>query len=121
LEGQRLWIRLSEEQTAIFDMDMAFARTISPLSPGKWEKDETIPPKTFGPKLRELGFGGFLRVPRTSAGSGIEPRPGPTLVFEALSMGPARRSRRSYRSHNKCAPKICWTALPVMTQGADHA
>ncbi len=93
---------LTEEQTAIYDMALAFGQeNIAPYA-RKWESDGTIP-KTLWPELAALGFGG-LYVDEEQGGSGLS-RLDATLVFEALSHSCA--SVAAFLSiHNMCARMI---------------
>ena len=93
---------LSEEQSAIFDMALAFGQdNIAPFALD-WEKAGTIP-KTLWPKVAELGLGGIY-VDDAMGGSGLS-RLDATLVFEALAM--ACPSVGSFLSiHNMCAGMI---------------
>jgi hypothetical protein len=93
---------LTEEQTAISDMALAFGQEhIAPFA-RQWESDGTIP-KDLWPKLAELGFGG-LYVSEDSGGAGLS-RLDATLVFEALSYSCA--SVAAFLSiHNMCARMI---------------
>ncbi|WP_322889268.1 MULTISPECIES: acyl-CoA dehydrogenase family protein [unclassified Yoonia] len=93
---------LTEEQSAIFDMALAFGQEhIAPFARA-WESDGTIP-KDLWPKLAELGFGG-LYVSEDSGGAGLS-RLDATLVFEALSYSCA--SVAAFLSiHNMCARMI---------------
>jgi alkylation response protein AidB-like acyl-CoA dehydrogenase len=93
---------LTEEQSAIFDMALAFGQEhIAPFARA-WESDGTIP-KDLWPKLADLGFGG-LYVSEDSGGAGLT-RLDATLVFEALSYSCA--SVAAFLSiHNMCARMI---------------
>ncbi|MBQ2262244.1 MAG: acyl-CoA dehydrogenase family protein [Loktanella sp.] len=93
---------LSEEQTAIYDMALAFGQDhIAPFA-RDWEAQGTIP-KELWPKLAELGFGG-LYVSEDNGGAGLS-RLDATLVFEALSYSCA--SVAAFLSiHNMCAKMI---------------
>ncbi|MDA1155386.1 MAG: acyl-CoA dehydrogenase family protein [Proteobacteria bacterium] len=93
---------LTEEQSAIFDMALAFGREhIAPFA-RDWDAAGTIP-KDLWPKLAELGFGG-LYVSEDSGGAGLS-RLDATLVFEALSYSCA--SVAAFLSiHNMCARMI---------------
>ena len=93
---------LSPEQSAIFDMALAFGQDhIAPYARA-WEANETIP-KELWPKLAELGFGG-LYVSEARGGSGLS-RLDATLVFEALSH--ACPSVAAFLSiHNMCTKMI---------------
>jgi alkylation response protein AidB-like acyl-CoA dehydrogenase len=93
---------LTEEQSAIFDMALAFGQEhIAPFARA-WESDGTIP-KDLWPKLAELGFGG-LYVSEDSGGAGLS-RLDATLVFEALSYSCG--SVAAFLSiHNMCARMI---------------
>ena len=93
---------LSEEQTAIYDMALAFgAEHIAPNA-RQWETDGTIP-KELWTSIAELGFGS-LYVSEESGGSGLT-RLDATLVFEALSASCA--SVAAFLSiHNMCARMI---------------
>ncbi|WP_322893764.1 MULTISPECIES: acyl-CoA dehydrogenase family protein [unclassified Yoonia] len=93
---------LSEEQSAIFDMALAFGQEhIAPFA-REWEGQGTIP-KELWPKLAALGFGG-LYVSDENGGAGLS-RLDATLVFEALSYSCA--SVAAFLSiHNMCAKMI---------------
>ncbi len=93
---------LTDEQSAIFDMALAFGQEhIAPFA-RDWEAEGTIP-KDLWPKLAELGFGG-LYVSEDSGGAGLT-RLDATLVFEALSYSCA--SVAAFLSiHNMCARMI---------------
>jgi hypothetical protein len=93
---------LTEEQSAIFDMALAFGQEhIAPFA-RDWDSDGTIP-KALWPKLADLGFGG-LYVSEDSGGAGLS-RLDATLVFEALSYSCA--SVAAFLSiHNMCARMI---------------
>ncbi|WP_341365820.1 acyl-CoA dehydrogenase family protein [Yoonia sp. BS5-3] len=93
---------LTEEQTAIYDMALAFGQdNIAPYA-RQWEDNGTIP-KTLWPELAALGFGG-LYVDEARGGSGLS-RLDATLVFEALSHSCA--SVAAFLSiHNMCARMI---------------
>jgi alkylation response protein AidB-like acyl-CoA dehydrogenase len=93
---------LTEEQSAIFDMALAFGQEhIAPFA-RDWDAAGTIP-KDLWPKLAELGFGG-LYVSEDSGGAGLS-RLDATLVFEALSYSCA--SVAAFLSiHNMCARMI---------------
>ena len=93
---------LSEEQSAIYDMALAFGQEhISPHARA-WEAEGTIP-RTLWPQLAQLGFGG-LYVSEDHGGSGLS-RLDATLVFEALSQSCA--SVAAFLSiHNMCARMI---------------
>jgi alkylation response protein AidB-like acyl-CoA dehydrogenase len=93
---------LTEEQSAIFDMALAFGEEhIAPFA-RDWDAAGTIP-KDLWPKLAELGFGG-LYVSEDSGGAGLS-RLDATLVFEALSYSCA--SVAAFLSiHNMCARMI---------------
>ena len=93
---------LTEEQTAIYDMAMAFgAEHIAPHA-REWEAAGTIP-RDLWPKLAELGFAG-LYVDEANGGTGLT-RLDATLVFEALSHSCA--SVAAFLSiHNMCARMI---------------
>ncbi|UWQ93075.1 acyl-CoA dehydrogenase family protein [Aliisedimentitalea scapharcae] len=92
----------TEEQTAIFDMALAFGQeNIAPFAQ-QWESEGTIP-KELWPRVGELGFGG-LYVSEEYGGSGLS-RLDATLVFEALAMScPAVGSFLSI--HNMCGGMI---------------
>jgi len=93
---------LSEEQTAIFDMALAFGREQIAPNARAWEHAGTIP-RDLWPRLAELGFGG-LYVSEEAGGSGLS-RLDATLVFEALSH--ACPSVAAFLSiHNMCARMI---------------
>ncbi|MBR2575586.1 MAG: acyl-CoA dehydrogenase family protein [Loktanella sp.] len=93
---------LTEEQSAIFDMALAFGQEhIAPFA-RDWDAAGTIP-KNLWPKLADLGFGG-LYVSEDSGGAGLS-RLDATLVFEALSYSCA--SVAAFLSiHNMCARMI---------------
>ena len=93
---------LTEEQSAIFDMALAFGEEhIAPFA-RDWDAAGTIP-KDLWPKLAELGFGG-LYVSEDSGGAGLS-RLDATLVFEELSYSCA--SVAAFLSiHNMCARMI---------------
>ncbi|MCB1359649.1 MAG: acyl-CoA dehydrogenase family protein [Rhodobacter sp.] len=93
---------LTEEQTAIYDMALAFGQEhIAPFA-RQWEAEGTIP-RDLWPKLAELGFGG-LYVSEENNGTGLT-RLDATLVFEALSQ--ACPSVASFLSiHNMCAAML---------------
>ncbi|MEM9392424.1 MAG: acyl-CoA dehydrogenase family protein [Pseudomonadota bacterium] len=93
---------LTEEQSAIEDMAVAFgADHIAPHALA-WEKSGTIP-KELWSELAQLGFGG-LYVSEASGGSGLS-RLEATLVFEALSR--ACPSVAAFLSiHNMCAAML---------------
>lgn len=93
---------LTEEQSAIFDMALAFGQEhIAPFA-RDWDAAGTIP-KDLWPKLAGLGFGG-LYVSEDSGGAGLS-RLDATLVFEALSYSCA--SVAAFLSiHNMCARMI---------------
>lgn len=93
---------LTEEQSAIFDMALAFGQEhIAPFA-RDWDAAGTIP-KDLWPKLADLGFGG-LCVSEDSGGAGLS-RLDATLVFEALSYSCA--SVAAFLSiHNMCARMI---------------
>ncbi|MGB1035198.1 MAG: acyl-CoA dehydrogenase family protein, partial [Primorskyibacter sp.] len=93
---------LSEEQSAIYDMALAFGQAeIAPFA-REWEQLGTIP-KDLWPKVGELGFGG-LYVSEAAGGSGLG-RLDATLVFEALSQ--ACPSVAAFLSiHNMCVRMI---------------
>lgn len=93
---------LTEEQSAIEDMAVAFgADHIAPHALA-WEKQGTIP-KELWSQLAELGFGG-LYVSEDAGGSGLS-RLDATLVFEALSR--ACPSVAAFLSiHNMCAAML---------------
>ena len=93
---------LTEEQTAIYDMALAFGQDHIAPHARQWEADGTIP-KTLWPELAALGFGG-LYVHEDRGGSGLS-RLDATLVFEALSHACA--SVAAFLSiHNMCARMI---------------
>ena len=75
---------LTEEQNAIRDMALEFAKTkLAPFA-GKWDETKTLPVET----LREaagLGLAG-ITVPESSGGSGLG-RLDATIIFEALATG----------------------------------
>ncbi len=101
---------LSEEQTAIHDMALAFGQEHIAPHARQWERDGTIP-KDLWPKLAELGFGA-LYVAEDSGGSGLG-RLDATLVFEALSR--ACPSVAAFLSiHNMCAKMIDSFAAPEL-------
>lgn len=93
---------LSEEQTAIFDMALAFGEEkIAPFA-RDWEREGTIP-KQLWRDIAELGFGG-LYVSEDAGGAGLS-RLDATLVFEALSQSCA--SVAAFLTiHNMCARMI---------------
>ncbi|MEM7463430.1 MAG: acyl-CoA dehydrogenase family protein [Pseudomonadota bacterium] len=93
---------VTEEQSAIFDMALAFGQEhIAPFAL-EWEQAGTIP-KSLWAKVAELGLGGIYVSPE-SGGSGLS-RLDATLVFEALSMScPAVASMLSI--HNMCGGMI---------------
>ena len=93
---------LSEEQTAIYDMALAFGlENIAPHA-AEWEKQGTIP-KELWPELGALGLGGIY-VSEDSGGSGLT-RLDATLIFEALSQScPSVASFLSI--HNMCAKML---------------
>ena len=93
---------LTEEQSAIFDMALAFGQEhIAPFA-RDWDAAGTIP-KDLWPKLAGLGFGG-LYLSEDSGGAGLS-RLDATLVFEALSYSCA--SVAAFLSiHNMCARMI---------------
>ena len=93
---------LTEEQTAIFDMALAFGQeNIAPYA-AEWERQGTIP-KELWPELGALGLGGVY-VSEDSGGSGLS-RLDATLIFEALSH--ACPSVASFLSiHNMCAKML---------------
>ncbi|WP_108814939.1 acyl-CoA dehydrogenase family protein [Loktanella sp. Alg231-35] len=93
---------LTEEQTAIFDMALAFGQEhIAPYA-RTWEAEGEIP-KSLWPELAALGFGG-LYVSPDNGGSGLS-RLDATLVFEALAQSCA--SVAAFLSiHNMCAKMI---------------
>lgn len=92
----------SDEQSAIYDMALAFGQEhIAPFA-RDWDAAGTIP-KDLWPKLAALGFGG-LYVREQSGGAGLS-RLDATLVFEALSYSCA--SVAAFLSiHNMCARMI---------------
>ncbi len=93
---------LSPEQTAIFDMALAFGQDHIAPHARTWETDGTIP-RALWPQLAELGFGG-LYVSEDHGGAGLS-RLDATLVFEALSQSCA--SVAAFLSiHNMCARMI---------------
>ncbi len=93
---------LSEEQSAIYDMALAFGQEHIAPHARAWEAEGTIP-RTLWPQLAELGFGG-LYVSEDHGGSGLS-RLDATLVFEALSQSCA--SVAAFLSiHNMCARMI---------------
>lgn len=93
---------LTEEQTAIYDMALAFGQeNIAPFA-ADWEKQGTIP-KELWPELGALGLGGIY-VSEESGGSGLS-RLDATLIFEALSQScPSVASFLSI--HNMCAKML---------------
>jgi alkylation response protein AidB-like acyl-CoA dehydrogenase len=93
---------LTEEQTAIYDMALAFGlENIAPHA-AEWEKAGTIP-KELWPELGALGLGGIY-VSEGSGGSGLT-RLDATLIFEALSQScPSVASFLSI--HNMCAKML---------------
>lgn len=93
---------VSEEQTSIWDMSLAFGQdNIAPFA-RQWEGEGLIP-KTLWPKVAELGLGGIY-VSEDSGGSGLS-RLDATLVFEALAM--ACPSVSAFLSiHNMCGGMI---------------
>jgi alkylation response protein AidB-like acyl-CoA dehydrogenase len=93
---------LTEEQTAIYDMALAFGlENIAPHA-AEWEKAGTIP-KELWPELGALGLGGIY-VSEESGGSGLT-RLDATLIFEALSQScPSVASFLSI--HNMCAKML---------------
>ncbi len=92
----------TEEQSAIFDMALAFGQEHIAPHARTWEAEGTIP-KTLWPELAALGFGG-LYVSEDSGGTGLS-RLDATLVFEALSQSCA--SVAAFLSiHNMCARMI---------------
>jgi len=93
---------LSEEQTAIFDMALAFGRERIAPHAREWERAGTIP-KALWPELGALGLGGIY-VSEEHGGSGLS-RLDAVLVFEALAMScPAVGSFLSI--HNMCGGMI---------------
>ncbi|NNK79307.1 MAG: acyl-CoA dehydrogenase [Litoreibacter sp.] len=93
---------LTEEQSAIFDMALAFGEEEIAPHALEWDKAGDIP-KSLWPKLAELGFGG-LYISEENDGSGLS-RLDATLVFEALSH--ACPSVAAFLSiHNMCAAMI---------------
>ncbi|MCB2110815.1 MAG: acyl-CoA dehydrogenase family protein [Defluviimonas sp.] len=95
-------LSLSEEQSAIFDMALAFGKEHVAPHARDWERDGTIP-KTLWPKAAALGLGGIY-VREEHGGSGLG-RLDATLVFEALAMScPAVGSFLSI--HNMCGGMI---------------
>ncbi|MFY0691565.1 MAG: acyl-CoA dehydrogenase family protein [Paracoccaceae bacterium] len=93
---------LTEEQSAIFDMALAFGEEEIAPHALAWDKAGDIP-KALWPKLAELGFGG-LYVSEENGGSGLT-RLDATLVFEALSH--ACPSVAAFLSiHNMCAAMV---------------
>lgn len=93
---------LSEEQSAIYDMALAFgAAHIAPYA-RDWDAAGDIP-KELWTEIAALGFGG-LYVSEDSGGAGLS-RLDATLVFEALSASCA--SVAAFLSiHNMCARMI---------------
>ncbi len=92
----------TEEQTAIFDMALAFGQEHIAPHAQSWEKAGTIP-KELWPKFAELGLGGIY-VSEEFGGSGLS-RLDATLVFEALAMScPSVGSFLSI--HNMCGGMI---------------
>ncbi|MDD9923562.1 MAG: acyl-CoA dehydrogenase family protein [Boseongicola sp.] len=90
---------LSEEQSAIFDMALAFGQENIAPHARAWEAEGSIP-KSLWADLAELGFGG-LYVSEENGGAGLS-RLDATLVFEALSA--ACPSVAAFLSiHNMCA------------------
>jgi alkylation response protein AidB-like acyl-CoA dehydrogenase len=93
---------LSEEQTAIYDMALAFGLENIAPNAAEWEKQGTIP-KELWPELGALGLGGIY-VSEESGGSGLT-RLDATLIFEALSQScPSVASFLSI--HNMCAKML---------------
>ena len=93
---------LTEEQTAIFDMALAFGQEHIAPHARAWEAEGEIP-KSLWPELAALGFGG-LYVSPDNGGSGLS-RLDATLVFEALAQSCA--SVAAFLSiHNMCAKMI---------------
>lgn len=93
---------LSEEQTAIFDMALAFGRERIAPHARDWEAAGIIP-KDLWPEIGALGLGGIY-VSEDFGGSGLS-RLDATLIFEALAMScPAVGSFLSI--HNMCAGMI---------------
>ncbi|MGH1354217.1 MAG: acyl-CoA dehydrogenase family protein, partial [Thalassovita sp.] len=89
---------LSEEQTAIYDMALAFGQENIAPHAAEWERQGTIP-KELWPELGALGLGGIY-VSEDSGGSGLS-RLDATLIFEALSQScPSVASFLSI--HNMC-------------------
>ena len=99
---------LSEEQSAIFDMALAFGQDRIAPHARQWETDGTIP-KDLWTDIAALGFGG-LYVAEDAGGAGLSRLDG-TLVFEALSAACA--SVAAFLSiHNMCAAMIEACASP---------
>jgi hypothetical protein len=93
---------LTEEQSAIFDMALAFGQEHIAPHARAWETEGEIP-KSLWPELAALGFGG-LYVSPDNGGSGLS-RLDATLVFEALAQSCA--SVAAFLSiHNMCAKMI---------------
>ncbi|MEP5759625.1 MAG: acyl-CoA dehydrogenase family protein [Litoreibacter sp.] len=93
---------LSDEQTAIFDMALAFGEEHIAPNALQWEKDGTIP-KALWSDLAKLGFGGIY-VSDDQGGAGLT-RLDATLIFEALSHScPSVAAFLSI--HNMCAAMI---------------
>ncbi len=94
--------RLSEEQTAIYDMARSFAEEQIAPHARQWEREGTIPRELWS-DLASLGFGG-LYVSEERGGAGLS-RLDATLVFEALAQACASTS--AFLSiHNMCAAMI---------------
>ncbi|ARU01598.1 acyl-CoA dehydrogenase family protein [Yoonia vestfoldensis] len=92
----------TEEQTAIFDLALAFgAEHIAPNAQA-WDEAGEIP-KDLWPKLAELGFGGLF-VSDASGGIGLTRLEG-TFVFEALSHSCASVAAL-LSIHNMCAAMV---------------
>ena len=77
-------LSLSEEQSAIFDMALAFGKEHVAPHARDWERDGTIP-KTLWPKAAALGLGGIY-VREDVGGSGLG-RLDAAVIFEELSKG----------------------------------
>jgi hypothetical protein len=93
---------LTEEQSAIFDMALAFGQEHIAPNARQWENDGTMP-RALWQQVGELGFGG-LYVSEEYGGSGLS-RLDATLVFEALAMScPSVGSFLSI--HNMCGGMI---------------
>ncbi len=101
---------LSDEQTAIQDMALAFgAEKIAPFA-RTWEAEGNIPRQLWA-EVGALGFGG-LYVSEANGGAGLG-RLDATLVFEALSRAcPAVAAFLSI--HNMCVSMIDRYASPEM-------